>query len=52
MGISYFSSEYSQARGIRPLQDQTCFRIAWRFANKHQMFQAGFEDNFPGYPEN
>ena len=23
--------EYAQAWGIRPLQDQTCFRIAWRF---------------------
>ena len=22
--------EYAQARGIRPVQDQTCFRIAWR----------------------
>ena len=22
--------EYAQAQGIRPLQDQTCFRIAWR----------------------
>ena len=32
-GLQYSENrprEYAQAWGIRPLQDQTCFRIAWR----------------------
>ena len=43
--------EYAQARAIRPLQDQTCFRIAFA-PLEHQIFQGGFDDNFSGYPEN
>ena len=26
--------------------------VCLAFANKHQMFQGGFDDNFSGYPEN
>ena len=31
--------EYAQARGIRPLQDQTCFRIAWRLRTNIKCFR-------------
>ena len=31
--------EYAQARGIRPLQDQTCFRIAWRLRKNIKCFR-------------
>ena len=31
--------EYAQARGIRPLQDQTCFRIAWRSRTNIKCFR-------------
>ena len=41
----------AQARGIRPLQDQTCFRIAWRLRTNIKCFK-GFDVNFSGYPEN
>ena len=30
---------YTQARGIRPLQDQTCFRIAWRLRTNIKCFR-------------
>ena len=31
--------EYAQARGILPLQDQTCFRIAWRLRTNIKYFR-------------
>ena len=31
--------EYAQARGIRPLQDQTCFRAAWRLGTNIKCFR-------------
>ena len=31
--------EYAQAWGIRPLQDQTCFRIAWRLRTNLKCFR-------------
>ena len=33
------SNNYAQARGIRPLQDQTCFRIAWRLRRNIKCFR-------------
>ena len=31
--------EYAQAQGIRPLEDQTCFRIAWRLRTNIKCFR-------------
>ena len=31
--------EYAQVRGIRPLQNQTCFRIAWRLRTNIRCFR-------------
>ena len=33
------SFEYAEVRGIRPLQDQTCFRIAWRLRTNIRCFR-------------